>query len=73
MIIYTDGVIEALNQDGGIYGESRLLDVTPSPSDAKAIVRAIDADVRTFAAVTHRVTIDDRRVRACANRPIKQG
>ncbi len=49
-ILYTDGVTEARNEQGGFYGAERLLTVIEnSPDSVEAVGKAILADVRRFA------------------------
>jgi serine phosphatase RsbU (regulator of sigma subunit) len=51
VILYTDGVVEALNTRGQVYGDDRLREVAARPAPGPdALVRAIDDDVRAFAA-----------------------
>jgi sigma-B regulation protein RsbU (phosphoserine phosphatase) len=51
VVLYTDGVVEAVNARNEQYGDSRLLEVlardTPNP---EALVQTITEDVRGFSA-----------------------
>ncbi len=51
LLVYTDGVTEAMNVDEQLYGDDRLLDVLRAApdSDAKAMVDRVNASVETFA------------------------
>ncbi|HYM24619.1 MAG TPA: SpoIIE family protein phosphatase [Vicinamibacterales bacterium] len=50
VVLYTDGVIEALNRADELYGDSRLLEAVRRPAaNAEATVQSITADVRAFA------------------------
>lgn len=50
VVLYTDGVIEALNRENERYGDDRLAGaIRKAPAGADAVVRAITADVRAFA------------------------
>jgi sigma-B regulation protein RsbU (phosphoserine phosphatase) len=49
VVLYTDGVTEALDPDGALYGEQRLLDVVARcDSDPAETVAAVVADVAKF-------------------------
>ncbi len=49
-VFYTDGVTEAMNQKGDMYGKERLLDVVEKnrAKPAKALVEAIEKDIRRY-------------------------
>jgi len=50
VIIYTDGLFEALNATGEQYGETRLRDITTQPHDSTAaLLEKLVADVQQFA------------------------
>jgi len=51
LLVYTDGVTEAMNVDEQLYGDDRLLDVllAAPDSDARAMVDRVNASVETFA------------------------
>jgi len=51
VLLYTDGVTEASNPEQALYSDERLLETlraVPAGSDARQIVEAVRADVRTF-------------------------
>jgi serine phosphatase RsbU (regulator of sigma subunit) len=51
VVVYTDGVIEALNRTNELYGDERLVAaIKQAPAGSDAVVRAITDDVRAFAA-----------------------
>jgi serine phosphatase RsbU (regulator of sigma subunit) len=51
LVIHTDGVSEALNGEGAIYGNERLMEcIRRSPPGASAIATAIIEDVASFSA-----------------------
>jgi serine phosphatase RsbU (regulator of sigma subunit) len=52
LVLYTDGVLEALNAHGGYFGEKRLQDVVRSQADksAQVILEAVLAEVQSFTA-----------------------
>ena len=52
LVLYTDGVTEALDPTAGLYGEARLRDllVARRPAGARACVELVAADVAEFAA-----------------------
>jgi sigma-B regulation protein RsbU (phosphoserine phosphatase) len=51
VVLYTDGVIEAMNKKNDLYGDDRLIAaIGKAPPGAAAVVRDITADVRAFAA-----------------------
>lgn len=53
LLLYTDGVTEAMDGDGVLYGEARLLDIlagTGTEGEARPAVRRVMADVRAHAA-----------------------
>jgi serine phosphatase RsbU (regulator of sigma subunit) len=51
VVLYTDGVIEALSRTNELYGDDRLVAaIRRAPPGAEAVVRAITEDVRAFAA-----------------------
>jgi sigma-B regulation protein RsbU (phosphoserine phosphatase) len=54
LIIFTDGLVEALNERGDEYGEPRLLDVlrTGADSDPEGLLRRILSEVDTFVGAT---------------------
>jgi sigma-B regulation protein RsbU (phosphoserine phosphatase) len=49
-VLYTDGVIEAINNSSEEYGQTRLLDVIKSCHGGKAqeVINAVMADIRQF-------------------------
>lgn len=49
-VLYTDGVTEAMNGKGELYGQGRLIDIIKRSRklDSKGIVAAIDKDIRAF-------------------------
>jgi len=52
VVIWTDGVSEALDREGGMYGRERIvecLSAVPADADPGEIVEALYADVRRFA------------------------
>jgi serine phosphatase RsbU (regulator of sigma subunit) len=50
VVLYTDGVGEAMNRKLDLYGDERLAAaITAAGAGARAIVRTIDGDVRAFA------------------------
>jgi sigma-B regulation protein RsbU (phosphoserine phosphatase) len=51
LVFVTDGVIEAFNGDGAMYGTERLESLLADRRDAtaKALVAAVVADVKAFA------------------------
>lgn len=52
LLLYTDGVTEAMNGAQALYGTERLAAVLAAapPGDAQSIIDAVTADVRAFAA-----------------------
>ena len=52
LLLYTDGVTEATNDAGTLYGKERLAAVlaVSRPADARTIIDAVTSDVRAFAA-----------------------
>jgi len=50
LVLYTDGVTEAINGDGALYDEDRLVAILAheGESDAHALVATVRADVRHF-------------------------
>ncbi|MFH1152821.1 MAG: SpoIIE family protein phosphatase [Pseudomonadota bacterium] len=54
MVLYTDGVTEAMNPDGELYSDQRLLDLladlkgSTAGQDAASIVQAVNASVEGF-------------------------
>ena len=52
ILVFTDGVTEAMDVDDGLYGDDRLLHVMQSAADssAQAIVDSVNASVEDFAA-----------------------
>jgi phosphoserine phosphatase RsbU/P len=51
VVLYTDGVIEALTRGNERYGYDRLVGaIRKAPAGADALVRGVIADVRAFAA-----------------------
>jgi phosphoserine phosphatase RsbU/P len=52
LLLFTDGVTEARNPDGGMFGHARLASLLEdhAESDAKGIVEAVREGVRAFAA-----------------------
>jgi sigma-B regulation protein RsbU (phosphoserine phosphatase) len=51
VVLYTDGVIEALSPDQQVYGDDRLTALMRrAPGDAAGMCRAIDRDVVRYAA-----------------------
>ena len=51
VVLYTDGIIEAINPHNELYGEHRLFDVLrPAGQDAEALVQNITTSVHAFAA-----------------------
>lgn len=66
IVLYTDGVLDAVDGSGAPYGETRLADAIRRPAaDAGAIVQAIAADVRAFAG--SRAPMDDLTI-VCVER-----
>ena len=57
IVFYTDGIVEAMNEEGKMFGFDRLLEVVGKSGDmtADALLREIDNQVRDFAgnAVQH--------------------
>ena len=51
LLLYTDGVTEAMNVDGKLYGDDRLMDLACESSDLnpKELVEAVNADVFLYA------------------------
>jgi sigma-B regulation protein RsbU (phosphoserine phosphatase) len=50
VVLYTDGVIEAISHTNELYGDDRLLAaIQHAPAGAQAVVRAITDGVRAFA------------------------
>lgn len=50
VLLYTDGVTEALNERKKLYGEQRLIEaIRRSSGRARGVVDAVQADVRAFA------------------------
>ena len=50
VVLFTDGVLEALNRADELYGDARLADAIRRPAPgADALVQAIASDVRAFA------------------------
>ena len=52
LVLYTDGVTEAMNIDGNLYGEERLattLTNSAPPSDCRAVINQILHDIHQFA------------------------
>ena len=54
LVIFTDGLVEALNERGDEYGEPRLLDVlrTGADSDPESLLRRMLSEVDTFVGAT---------------------
>ena len=50
VVLYTDGVVEAMNGESQEYGQSRLLDVIGKTRNGKAegVVKAIISDIKNF-------------------------
>jgi sigma-B regulation protein RsbU (phosphoserine phosphatase) len=50
VVLYTDGVIEAMNNSSEEYGQTRLLNVIKSSHEGKAeeVINAVMADIRQF-------------------------
>ncbi len=58
LVLYTDGITDAMNADGGLYGNKRLLgQLVPGFEDAAELGDRIIRDVRQF--VGHRPQSDD--------------
>ena len=50
VVLFTDGVIEALNRSDELYGDAKLLEAIRRPAPtAESLVQAIASDVRAFA------------------------
>jgi sigma-B regulation protein RsbU (phosphoserine phosphatase) len=63
ILFYTDGITEAMNEAGELYGEERLDRLVASHAgDAAALIERVLADVRTFEGV--RPAADDRTLLA---------
>jgi len=57
LIVYTDGVTEARNPDGALYGEKRLFDLLCQPVEsASASITRIEYSLREF---TSRAALSD--------------
>jgi sigma-B regulation protein RsbU (phosphoserine phosphatase) len=54
LVLYTDGVTEALDNDGNEFGVGRMIDSIrqSAPHGAQSIVTRLIEDVRSFAAST---------------------
>lgn len=51
LLLYTDGIVEAINEEGGFYGESKLLDEANALRNKKSqqIVNSLEKSVFSFA------------------------
>jgi sigma-B regulation protein RsbU (phosphoserine phosphatase) len=51
VVLYTDGVIEAMDEDGSEYGQERLFEILRNQIDTPAedLLHAVTTDIRAFA------------------------